>query len=118
VNEILYSNFVMDGKRPFAAVPKPHDRITLIELRNDTAIKPFTPRRVSNVDVLLEVSRVVFCRATVLLTRHIQEKFLRWTSRVASHATYIDQSTLLQLYGYYKQATEGDNLTSKRRQSA
>jgi hypothetical protein len=90
----------MDGKRPFAAVPKPHDRITLIELRNDTAIKPFNPRRVSNVDVLLE------------------EKFLRWTSRVASHATSIDQNTLLQLYGYYKQATEGDNLTSKRRQSA
>lgn len=56
MSEILYSNFVLDGTRPFANVPKPHDRITLIELKVTTPIKPFTQRRNNNVDVLLEVS--------------------------------------------------------------
>ena len=57
MSEILYSNFVMNGTRPFANVPKPHDRITLIELRNDTPIKPFTTQTFRNVNTVLEVSR-------------------------------------------------------------
>jgi len=56
VSEIMYSNFVMNGTRPFANVPKPHDRITLIELRNDTHIKPFTAQTFRNVNTVLEVS--------------------------------------------------------------
>jgi len=57
VSEILYSNFVMNGTRPFANVPKPHDRITMIELRMDTPIKPFTAQTFRNVDTALGVSR-------------------------------------------------------------
>ena len=47
----------MNGTRPFANVPKPHDRITMIELRMDTPIKPFTAQTFRNVDTALGVSR-------------------------------------------------------------
>ncbi len=60
------------------------------------------------------IRKLSFSVRISLLTCDIQEKFLRWTSRVASYVTSIDQSTLLALYGYYKQATDGDNSTSKQ----